>query len=493
MLLIKKIDEVYLQVQCESSVEAELSDFFKFEVPGAKFMPAFRAGAWDGKIYLYNRINKTIYVGLLAHIRAFARDRQYDIQYVNDVENTQSFEFSKIKQFATMLNLASRGQKITPYDYQLDAVMHALNNKRCVLLSPVGSGKSLMIYLLIRWFLLEKKKVIIIVPSTSLVEQLYADFKDYSVFNKWDVDNNAQKIYSGFPKEISSKITITTWQSVYKNNKEWFSQFDVVIGDEAHSFAGKSLTSLMAKMPNVEYRIGTTGSLTDDKKVNKLVIEGLFGAIKKVASIKDLQRQNVLSALQIKSIVLKYPQEHCKMFCKANYKDEIDFLISNRDRNQFIANLAANCSGNTLVMFSFVKKHGVILHQLIKDKVGDTRPVHFIYGGTEVDAREEIRHILAIESNAIAICSFGTTAQGVNMPAVKNIIFASPSKSLTRVTQTLGRGLRLYANKYKCTLFDITDDLSYNSKSNHTLRHGAERYKLYANEQFPVKLIEVPL
>lgn len=490
---IEKIDEVHLTVSGDPSIEAELGDFFKFKVPGAKFMPAFKSGMWNGEIRLYDQIRKRLYVGLLSHLIIFAKERQYQINYINDVINTQNLDITKIEQFATKLTLASRGEAITPYDYQINAVQHALNNKRCVLLSPVGSGKSLMIYLLLRWFLLERKKIIIIVPSTSLVEQLHSDFCDYSLFNKWNVDNNVQKIYSGFPKHITHNVTVTTWQSVYKNTKQWFEQFDVVIGDEAHSFSGKSLTGLMSKMPNIEYRIGTTGSLDNDQKINKLVIEGLFGPVKTVSTIKQLQDQNVLSPLKVKSIVLKHGKEDCKKYCKGEYKDEVDFLISNQSRNQFIVNLAIKCSGNTMVMFLYVENHGVVLYDMITKMVGSTRPVYFIHGGVDVEVREQIRQILSREDNAIVVASFGTMSQGVNIPSIKNIIFTSPTKSYRRVIQTLGRGLRLNDNKYKCTLFDIVDNLSHGSKINHTLKHGTDRYKLYINEEFPVKLIEVPI
>lgn len=280
MITIEKISEVHVRVYTDASIAQELSDFFTFEVPGARFTPQYKARIWDGKIRLYDLHRKTLYVGLLKYVLDFADRNGYDVSYLNDVVATTKIDRETVEAFAKFLNPCSRGNPIEIRDYQVDAVMKAITDERTLLLSPTASGKSLIIYTLMRYHLEHSRKCIIIVPTTSLVEQMYSDFMDYSTGNSWKVSNNCQKLYSGFTKQVTSNVLITTWQSIYKQPKEWFANFDVIFGDEAHQFKAKSLSTVMEKMTSAKYRIGTTGTI-DNSKVHKLVLEGLFGPDRK--------------------------------------------------------------------------------------------------------------------------------------------------------------------------------------------------------------------
>ena len=491
ILKVEKLNEVHLRVYSDGGVESELADFFTYEYPGAKFTPQYRARLWDGKVRLYDQIRKTLYVGLYDYLERFAASREYEIEHVNEVCSSDDITHEEVQEYANSLNLHGRGQPIDIRDYQLDAVHTALVHRRRVLLSPTGSGKSLIIYTICRWLLEQEKKILVVVPTTSLVEQMFSDFQDYSSHNGYSVEDSCQKLYSGFPKHFDSEILFTTWQSIYTLPKPWFDQFDVIIGDEAHQFKAKSLTTIMEKLVDVKYKIGTTGSL-DDKKINQLVLEGIFGKVHRVTSTKKLQDEGKLSQLKIKALLVKYPDSVRKPLTKSDYIAEMEFLVTNSKRNYMLANLAMACKGNTLLLFQFVEKHGAVLYDILKDKVGD-RKVFFIHGGVDVDEREHIRKVMSTENNAIIVASYGTMSTGINIPSIENVIFASPSKSVVRVLQSIGRGLRLNTGKTHCNLFDITDDLHWKNWKNHTLKHGAERYKIYAGEGFPVKLVEVEL
>lgn len=499
VLNVEKLNEVYLRLYSEDmGIESELAEFFTYDFPGAKFTPKFRARLWDGKVRLYDQIRKTLYAGLYEYIEKFAELRGYTINQVNDVNTDTSIDLDHLTEYANNLQLYARGEPIDIRDYQLDAIHTGLSRHRSVLLSPTGSGKSLIIYTMCRWLLETGHKIIVVVPTTALVEQMYSDFEDYSSYNQWNVSEHCQKLYSGFPKHFERDILFTTWQSAYTMPKQWFQQFDGVIGDEAHQFKSKSLTTIMERMPDVKYRIGTTGSL-DDKKVNRLVLEGIFGSLHRVTTTKKLQEEGRLADLKITALLLKYSDEVRKSVAPKvvdgkkitlDYQDEIDMLVQSEKRNKFIRNLALGCKGNTLVLFQFVEKHGAPLYEMIKERAGD-RPVYFIHGDIKVDEREYIRKILSTQTDAIVVASFGTTSTGINIPSIENIIFASPSKSIIRNLQSIGRGLRLNKGKTHCNLYDLTDDLHWKSWKNHTLKHGAERYKLYASEQFSIKLVEI--
>lgn len=492
VIKVEKVNETHLRVYAEDmGIEFEMSEFFTYEYPGAKFTPKFRARLWDGKIRMYDSIRKTLYVGLLPYLLKFAETNGYEVQTLNEVAYPQDLDLEELADFIEHLNVHSDGVKLDVHDYQYEAIFNALNERRLLAISPTGSGKSLIIYCITRWLTNLGKKVLIVVPFTSLVEQMFADFEDYSSENGWVTDDRCQKLYSGFPKHFSKDILFTTWQSVYQMPKAWFNQFDAVIGDESHLFKATSLTGMMDKMTEVSYRIGTTGSL-DDKKVHRLVLQGIFGRILRVATTKELQDRGVLAPLKIVSLLLKHPTADRIDMSKKSYQEEIDWLVANEARNKYIRNLALACKGNTLVLFNFVEKHGAVLYDMIKAKAGD-RPVYFIHGDVKVKDREAIRQILKREKNAILVASFGTMSTGSNIPSIENIIFASPSKSLIRIIQSIGRGLRLNKGKTHCNLFDFTDNLQWKSWKNHTLRHGAMRYKIYMEEEFKVKLVEVEL
>jgi len=492
MIKIEKLDEVYVRVFSDASIEQELADFFTYEYPGAKFTPQYRARLWDGKVRLYDQIRKTLYVGLVAYVEEFATRNGYELEYVTPVLTRNGITAEQVEAYAKSLNPMGRGQPIEIRDYQIEAVKTALDQERTLLLSPTASGKSFIIYTTMRYHVANKRKCIIIVPTTSLVEQLHADFKDYSSANGWDVDRKCQKLYAGFSKDFTSSVLITTWQSVYLQPKSWFAQFDVIFGDEAHQFKAKSLTTVMEKMDNIRYRIGTTGTL-DNKKVHRLVLEGMFGPVHRVTTTKALMDSNKLATLNITCILLKYNDEVRKVRKNNTYQEEMDFIVGQEQRNNFIRNLAIKSGGNTLVLFQYVEKHGKVLYDLIKDKAHNKRKIFFVYGGTDTADREAIRHICESEEDAIIVASYGTFSTGINIPSIENVIFASPSKSKIRNLQSIGRGLRLKSGKTHCNLYDLADDLHWKSWKNHTLNHAAERYKTYAEEEFKLKVVEVVL
>lgn len=488
--IIKK-DEAHLKVICEPSIAQELHNHFSFEVPGAKFHPMYRSKMWDGKMRLFSMFTKELYVGLKSYLEHFAEANQYSVDLEKYVDTTDSATPNVVNEFLNTLHLASKEKLLEIREYQVNAILKAITDGRRLLLSPTGSGKSLIIYSLLRWHEQFNRKQLILVPTTSLVEQLYSDFQDYSSINGWRASENIHKIYSGLEKTIDMPIVISTWQSLYKLPKTFFSNFQVIYGDECHLFKAKSLSSIMNKCTNSPYRIGTTGTL-DGTKVHKLVLEGLFGPIYKTTTTKNLIDTNQLANLKIFAVILDHNSE-IKKACKGfTYQQEMDFLVQHEQRNKFIRNLALKQKGNTLVLFQYVEKHGKTLIDMIRSKT-EERKVFFIHGGTETQQREETRQIVENESDAIIVASYGTFSTGVNLKNLHNIIFASPSKSKIRNLQSIGRGLRMGDRKTECKLYDIGDDISWKSRKNFTLLHMAERIKIYADEQFDYSLVRVNL
>ena len=481
-LILHKKNEVYIQFECDKGIAQELSDYFTFYVPGHQFTPAFKSRVWDGKIRLADLRSFTIYHGLVLYIEVFCKERDYTLEIDSDVSVTQNFSLVEAKEFVDTLK--------TPHeirDYQLKSFVQAIRNKRMLLLSPTASGKSFILYCIIRYLQIENKRGLLIVPTTSLVEQMYKDFEDYG----YDSEQYCHRQYSGKEKHTNKFLTITTWQSIYKNPGEYFEQFDFVLGDEAHQFKAKSLTTILSGCINAKYRIGTTGTL-DGTQTHKLVLEGLFGPVYKATSTADLIDKGQLASFKIKCLILKHPESVCKLARSWDYNQELEYIVLNKARNDFIRNLALSLNGNTLILFQFVEKHGKSLYANIKEHAKN-RHVFFVFGGTDVEIRESVRAITEKERDAIIVASYGTFSTGVNIRNLHNIIFASPSKSRIRNLQSIGRGLRIGDNKDEAVLFDISDDFRIGKYTNYTLKHFVDRVKIYDDEKFNYKFYNIEL
>lgn len=480
-IIIQKKNEIYLKIKAEPHIHQELSQYFTFEVPGAKFMPQYRSKYWDGKIRLYSTHTGEIYVGLLDKIISWAKNYGYSVEFENNKFYGTPFEENEFISLEGVQDYMTRISNHKPRDYQVNAVYDALKYNRKLLISPTASGKSLMIYSIVRYFTEKEKNILLIVPTTSLVEQMFKDFEDYG----WDSEAYCHKIYSGREKVTNKNVVITTWQSIYNLPRSFFENFDVVIGDEAHLFKSKSLVGIMTKMDNTKYRFGFTGTL-DGSQTHKWVLEGLFGPSYKVTQTKELIEKGHLSKLQIKVLLLKHNPQNFD-----TYEDEIQYLISHNKRNNFIKNLALDLKGNTLILFSRVENHGMPLFQLINSSANKNRKVFFVYGGVDVEEREKVREITEKENNAIIVASYGTFSTGINIKNLHNVIFASPSKSRVRNLQSIGRILRKGNNKTNAVLYDIADDCTHKSRKNFTLNHLIERIKIYNEEKFNYEIIQI--
>lgn len=497
-ITVTKRDEVYLSIAVqEESVARELGEYFSFHPPNYQYSPSFTGKKWnprtrkydrvhrywDGKIRLYNRGRGTLYLGLLSHLEHFCKENNYSL----DVQlNEAASEFSQKEalDFIEGLNLPKEinGKPLIVQPEQVKAFIAAVRDRRRLILYPTGGGKSLIIYFILRYF---DTKTLIVVPTTTLVHQLAGDFKDYGY------KSEVHKIMEGNSPISDSPISVGTWQSLYKLKANYFNDFGLLIGDEAHLFQADSLTKLMAKTTNIPVKIGLTATI-QDTPVHKLTLEGVFGPVKTLVKTKDLMDRKFLADLKVKIITLAYPDDVRKAVSKAGYRGEVEYIVSSSKRNNFITNLALSLDGNSMILFHFVDKHGRILYDLITKNAGN-REVFFIHGGVESEERDNIRRIVDKQKNAIIVASYGTFSTGINMPNLHNLIFATSFKSKIRNMQSIGRGLRKTATKDKCTLFDLCDDFTYNGKANYSVKHLKERIEIYNQEQFDYKLYTVSL
>lgn len=494
-IIISKLNESFLKIKCDTDLAMELSEAFMFEVPGFRFMPAYRMGKFDGKIRIFNLGRRTFPIGLFEKLIEFCQQRDYtysteSVGQLTDPGSTAGISYQTVVDYVTGLNLHGGGNPVLVRDYQLEGIHVALDKKRAVLHAATGSGKSMILYSFCRYATeVLDLRVLIIVPTISLTSQMKGDFADYSSNVDWSADENVHLITAGVTKDTDKRIVISTFQSIYKQPAEWFNSFGAIVCDEGHKINSATIAAIYEKATQVEYKLACTGTV-HDTKCNILVMQGLTGPVYDIASTKKLIQNNQLVPLEIKSIVLDYDETVGKAISKVEYDDEIKFIASNAKRNAFIAKLALTCKGTTLVLYRFVDIQGKPLYNKINDQVKD-KPVYFINGDVKGDIREQIRAAANLE-DSIIVASYAVFSAGVNLPAIESIIFAHPFKSKITGLQSIGRGLRLKEGKTKCTLYDIADNMAYKKKINNTYRHFGDRLKMYTLAGFTFNITHVP-
>ena len=492
-IIVRKLDETHLTIDCDNGIARELSDYFAFYAPGYQFTPKFKNKMWDGKIRLFNSWNHSLYVGLLSHLHIFAETRKYSIETkFKDIKIPVSK--SSLSTFIESLKMSSGGNPIEMRDYQADAVLSCLESNRKIIVSPTASGKSAIIYVVVRFLQsLTTKKILLIVPTINLVSQMYKDFEDYARFDSWKIEENCHKISAGIDKDSDQQIYISTWQSIHRQGKPYFRKFCCVLADEVHLATADAIKGIMTKSEEAIFRYGFTGTLKDTK-CHKLVLEGLFGKASKMITTKELMDREYISKLKIKAIALGYTKEERHMNAnrkypnkliasKKRYNDEIDFISDHEKRRRFIVNLVKHLPGNTLILFRLIDKQGIPLFNLA-EKLITNKPIYYVAGGVSGEDRETIRTAIEDHDDSALFASYGTLSTGVNIKRLNSVIFASPSKSKIVVLQSIGRGLRKADDKHKMTLFDIVDDLKHGKKVNYTFKHFLERMQYYREENF---------
>lgn len=489
MITFRKQNDVYLNFEGDKSDLQTLSDYFTFRVPGAEFTPAYRNKYWDGKIRLADLRKSTIYAGLVNDIAKFSKDLDIEVEFEGTKHDIPGIEQDVPDQlldgFLNALNPHSKGEPIEMRDYQVEAFKEAIRRQRLLLVSPTASGKSLIAYALARfWREVHDRKILIIVPTISLVTQMMGDFADYSEGTFDDMHG----ITGGVEKNTDKRVVISTWQSIYKQPAGWFAQFGSVIVDEVHHAEAKSIQNIMNKMLICPDRVGMTGTLKE-AKTHELVLKGLFGTVHKVTTTRDLIDNDQISDMKIQLLRLNYNDEDKKACKGLAYQDEIAYILDHDKRNRYISKLAATLPGNTLVVFGRIDHGKNIFGQI--EKLTD-KECQYVAGETGKDAREATRQF-AEKNEVIIVASLGVFSTGVNIRNLHNLIFAHPSKSKIKVLQSIGRVLRKADNGKPATIYDIIDDLKYKSRDNFTLRHAGERFRYYTEEKFDYKITSVDL
>ena len=396
---ITKVDEIFLRIDADRGILREMQDHFSFYMDNYKFHPKVRAKAWDGKIRLMDLRRQTIYVGLLQDVISFCEDRGYDLSYDYAALAEEQISLSEARSFVENLAKKVTIPNFEIRDYQVETFMHCVRKHRALFLSPTSSGKSWMIYTLIKYYNLP---TLVIVDGTGPVHHMAQDFVEYG-----EEPTNIHKVFGGQEKYVRENLVVSTWQSLLNMPAGFFDRFGLIIGDEAHHFGAKTFQELMEKIPNAKYRFGFTGTIKGSR-CNTMVLEGLFGKVKQIVTTRELMDQGYVADIDIKCIVLQYDDAVKKTMKDSMYQKEMDFITSSAARNNFIKNLAGDLKGNTLIFFNYVDKHGKVLYNLLKDSFPDRR-ILYVDGGVDGEIRNDIRQVLEDTPDEIVKLTFGST------------------------------------------------------------------------------------
>ena len=414
---VKSVNASHVRIVCDRGVLQEIVEYFSFFAPAYQFHPKFKARIWDGKIRLVSPRDSLIYVGLIDKLREFCEDSEYEFVDNSGYSNSKEDVPENIAEIiAKDVNL---DPKYKVRDYQAQYIYNAIRDSRSINLSPTSSGKSLIIYLIMSYYRMKyQSRTLIVVPTVGLVKQMANDFLDYGCD-----PSIIHGISAGASKKTSHPIVVSTWQSLARiKEKSWFEQFDVILGDEVHTFAAKSLQDIMNSLTECYWRHGFTGTIGEDSKVNKMVLEGLFGTVRKFVSTKDLINSGTVANFDVTAIVMKHGDQIKKEFHQnlaklqggaKKYSAEREFLTNHDVRNKFIRKIVKNNRDNNgLILFDLVEKHGKVLKKYLETIPGTK--LHFIYGGTPADERERVRQL--VENDNLEVVTLDFEEFKLNIP-----------------------------------------------------------------------------
>lgn len=499
MLRVRRGDNLHCILEAQNDLLLEIHELFSFASKGYQYSPQYKAGLWDGRIKLFDLRTRRFPVGLLPLlIKHLEKDGLTDIQ----IDRNAIHDNHEIDQEA--LQTALEACCYTPREYQYGSIEAALKWRKSLLLAPTGSGKSLIIYALVRYLLeMQEKDILITVPTVSLVNQLKSDFMEYTV-DDWSVEDEVHLLFSGQEKTTSKRVIIATCATAAKFKSSWSARFGALIVDEAHRATNKTISDIIRRCANVDWMTGLTATL-DGTKIHELQLRAHFGSFYETVSTADLMDEGTLARLHIEALVLEYPKSVRDTMKppgpkeydlkKKQYQKEINFLIECEERNRLIVKLARSQSKNTLILVN--KLSHIDALQQILEKKGD-RKLFVISGEVAAEARETMRKQIEAEDRAIVLATYGVFSTGINIKNLHCLIFAHPYKTPILIRQSIGRIIRAMSSKEFVTLIDIADDFRYTTrtgklKTSYVYEHFFQRLAIYGDQKFPTKVIRIPI
>ena len=417
-------------------------------------------------------------IGLYWEIRKYLIENQIILNVTNTSELTKALHIGTDNELYNKFTLELR-------DYQSDVLKKALKLGWGTCILGTGAGKTLTTAALIENYYRNSNnkdtfKCVVLVPDLSLVTQTYNEFIDCGI-------SYSLSMWTGSNKpDLAANVIICNigiLQSRF-NTSDWVKYIDLLVVDECHKIKSDNKISKIITKIKTRHRYGFTGTLPDNNE-DKWFIIGKLGPILYEKTSAELRNESFLTNVEVKILNIDYGNVHIPRLFDSNYRNELDFIYESVKRNDLIAKLCNRLTNNTLILVNHIK-HGEILHEILS-KTCKTRQIYFIRGEIAVEERENIKKIMESEDNVVCIAISAIFSTGVNIKNLHNIVFAAGGKSFIRTVQSIGRGLRLHANKTRLIIIDLCDMLNYGEK------HCEKRKDIYKKERITYSEKEIKL
>jgi len=462
---------------------------FKKKVPGSEWIMKRRGGYGCFHHKFWNPETCRIGRGLVQELKELLKEKGIPYGVDKNGMETKGEDMSpeSVKEWSkTVLN-----PSYAIRDDQADSLAVCIRHKQLICQLPTGYGKSMVIYGLARRIIeTSDRKILIMVPSKQLVSQLASNFKKYG----WDgMEEHLEMMHSDLADHekptFKKRILVSTWQSLQKKDVYFFDRYKAVIVDEAHHANADKQSGIIKKCYNADYRVGFTGTMPKDL-YESYMIQQYLGPVYCPSTYSDMKEMGILSNCMVKIVMLKYPDDACEKWCRRGYADETKFLEEHPGRMQAMIDIVKSIppGENILVMFSHTKHLDLALESF---KSGGIEDIKVIKGDVKVQARESIRSSTEDEEHALIFATYGCVQEGIDIKRLHNVILAASTKSEIRVLQTIGRGLRTHHTKEKAIIWDLADDLRWNGNKNHTIKHAAERFDYYQEQNYEIQRMAV--
>lgn len=534
MITLELHNNLYFNVLHASKYEIKVLNMsLRRRQDGFMFSPLFKAKKWDGydefvkSFAIKGSIDKAYRIGIGLIKETIAALKENNIQFaVLGLENFIDPDVTpeKINNFMDILLdgvLLDDGTQLVPREYQFEGIYRALKYKFCTQELATSAGKTIIFFVYAAYLKYKKRitkqsKMLIIVPKIGLLNQTYDAF--VTEYNTGLVPMNVMRVGDKFKFKQETfddcDVLISTYQSLKNLPKEIFKEFGVLGIDEAHTSKGRTISDIIKESTNVKYKFGLSGTININKKFSTLFkIQEYIGSLRLIVKSSFLQSEGFSPNIHIKVLRLQhqtnqflnnykklkdeYTDTGCppgfanaKEFGKAMFESEKQYLYSSERRLEVISNLVKKLPGNTLILFNNVKDgYGQVIQNRLLEWNDE---VHYIDGSIKIKNRESFQRTLEANEGVVIVASYGTFSTGLNLKRLHNIIFAESVKSEITVRQSIGRGMRLYANKNIVKIFDLVD-MFPGMDNNYMRMHGNERVKIYKEQSFKYSLIDVPL
>lgn len=490
------------QLQMKSSLTKKIRNWM--------FNPLVKKKLWDGGICFLDSSNR-IPVGLISKVKEISNRFNLNLEIQGEhLSIWNEFDPTHFDEWA--LNFSSSLEK-KPRDYQIDAAKKIIQSRRSISELATSAGKTMIMFIVFSYLkhVGELKRMLIVVPNTNLIIQTAEAFKEYSRTDS-TLDFTFQMISgeSNDKERSDAQLVIGTFQSLVKLEESWFKGFDCICVDEAHFTNASSVKKVISKCASAKFKFGLSGTLQQDDTADALTIQAFIGPMINKVTPNDLFEKKVATPVNIKVVRLVHTNENLKkkLFDLRCIKGEVsgdkqlsierELIIRSNERFRVVCDMIKKSNNNSLVLFQNIKDdYGRRIYDQLREETDD-REIFYVDGSTSSGLRDDYKKSMEEANNRILVASFGTFSTGISINNIHNIFFVESYKSEKVVKQSIGRGMRLNANKDRVTIIDFQDDLSWKGhdgksrykklEKNYLLKHGEARIEIYKNEGFPFKV-----